>query len=191
MRRILVSSTLVTAVLAGCLLLAPNFARAATAHEKFATMRSALAKAFSDGELTITGTVGANNAATFKVMLDGSPLPPDIPVTVTGEKIDGGTDYTIKIDFSDSNFSTIEFGKDQDTLKLVPKASPNQVDIVRLDPKTGKPLTWTEFKNGSAEPTRTIAYRSKPGHTGKSTSSKQRSAPAGDVVTAHMRIVSN
>jgi hypothetical protein len=162
MRKILVSTTLTTAVVAGAILLAPSQAHGATAHEKLASMRSALVRALGDGELSITGILTKDNDASFSVTLDGSPLPPDVPVKVQGEKHEGYSDYTVKIDFSDANFSSVSFGKDQNTLKLIPKASPDTLDVVSLDPKTGKPLTWTEYKLGSDKPITTITYKSRP-----------------------------
>lgn len=187
MRTILISSTLVTAVVAMALFIAPSRLQAATAHEKFVSMRTALTKAFRDGELTISATLVNPSTTTLTVLLDGSPLPPDVPVNVAADRHDGYTDYTVKIDFSDGNFKSISFGKDENTLKLVPKASPNLTDIVRLDPKTGKPLSWTEFKEGSTQPVTTINYKGKAiGRTHSPSSAAP--TPSDGVVTAHVRI---
>ncbi len=145
MKRILISTTALTAVFASVLLLTPGRAQASSAKETFKNMRWAMARAAKNGELTVSGIFAATGVANFSVLLDGQPLPPDVPVHVKGDDHGAYTDYTITIDLSDSNFSSISYGKDHNTLKLVPKASPNSVDIIKLDPKSKQPEEWTVF----------------------------------------------
>jgi hypothetical protein len=188
MKTILISSTLVTTALAGFMLLAPNRASASTAHARFATMRSALRQALKDGEVTVICDRGDQNRATFTVLFNGSHLPPAIPVNISREEKDGLVDYTIQVDLSDDNFSSISFGKNQDSLVLVPKSHSNRVDTVQLDPKTGKPLSWCEIETGSATPVFSTTYRTALTQPGKATlpQTPTEDVELGDKLTLHM-----
>ena len=186
MKKILLSSTAVAAALIAGIVLVPSLAQGATPREKFVMMRSALAQAASDGEITISATADKSGLASFSVLLDGNPLPPDVPVNITSKEEANVIDYTITIDLSGNNFSSMQFGKDQNTLNLVPKGKPGLVDVVHLDPKTGKPLNWSTcaVKEGALQPLSTTSYKST---SNVSTAAKTTSQPS-DIITLHMKV---
>ena len=186
MKKILLSSTALAVVLITGVILAPSLAQGSTPHEKFVKMRSALAQAAFTGEIQVSVTADKGGLASFSVLLDGNPLPPDVPIRTTSKEDGNVVDYTITIDLSGNNFSSMQFGKDQNTLNLIPKGKPGVVDVVHLDPKSAKPLDWSTFelKQGTLQPITSTSY--------KSTSNEaEASKPAGkssDVITLHIRV---
>jgi len=193
MKKILFSSTAIAAALIGALVLVPGRAQGATAKEKFVSMRSALAKAAREGELTVSAVVSKGGMSSFSVLLDGSPLPPDVPVAVSSTDDGKFIDYTVSIDLSEANFSSIQFGKDHNTLNLVPKGKPGNLDVVRLDPKSSKPIEWSTFavKLGAVQPQSTTHFapvKPGPSATTETKSKDANSAKPSDVITLHMRV---
>jgi hypothetical protein len=166
MKRILISSTLVTAAFALALIVLPTRANASsTPLRTFKAMRSALAAAVRSGELQLTASVSQGGVVDVSGLLDGKPLPPDVTLNVDTKR-DGDTYYiTVTADLSDANYSSISFGKDRSTLELVPKKAPNSRIEVALDPKTSKPKSWTAMKreNGAWKAGSHCEYNPKPG----------------------------
>lgn len=142
MKRILISSTALAAIFGGAILLVPGRAHATTAKAKFVSMRDTMRKLVQQGALTVQATAQPGREIEFTITLDGQPLPPDVPVNIEKQVADKYTDYTVTIDLSDSAFTSISFGADQNTLELVPKKAPDHRDVVQLDPKSGRPVSW-------------------------------------------------
>lgn len=195
MEKILFSSTAIAAALVVSLLFVPTRAQGTTAKEKFVAMKSALAKAARDGELTVSATVSSSGLTSISASLDGTPLPSDLPVIVKTKDDGSFIDYTVTIDLSDANFSSIQLGKDPNTLNLVPKAKPGSLDIVQLDPKSGKPLDWSTFgvKQGVMQRMSNVAFNSSTKFNGGSSttsnpSGSHQNKPSDDVITLHLRI---
>jgi len=196
MKKILFSSTAVVAVLAGALVLVPGRAQGSTAKEKFASVRSALAKAARDGELSVTVLMTATSIGSIKVTLDGHELPPDVPMKITSVDHGDAIDYTVLIDLRDSNFSSIKFGQDRNTLNLVPKGKPGNLDVVHLDPKTGKPIDWTTYDVQQGTTERLYSTQLFNGNSGIGSpktklynSEALQSEPSNDVITLHMKVM--
>jgi hypothetical protein len=143
MKKILISSTAATALLAAFLVMAPRSANASTPLEKFNSMRAALAGAVKNGELTLNVTTDGKGVVTVTGTLDGAPLPAGFPLQVEST-IDGKVvDVEVTADLSPENYSTIKYGKNENTLVLVPKANPKTKSEIVLDPKSMRPKTWT------------------------------------------------
>ena len=143
MKRILVSSTAVTALVAAIVLFAPRTASASTPKETFNKMRAALVKAVKNGELVLDVNADGDGQVTVTGTLDGAPLPKDFPLYVDSRRDGKVIDVEITADFDPANYSVIRYGKDHHTLVLVPKANPNSTSEVILDPTSMKPQTWT------------------------------------------------
>ncbi len=182
MKKILYSSTAVAAV-ALAMVLAPEFAKGSTPLGTFNGMRSALAAAAQSGELSLTASVQAGGSVTVSGTLDGQPLPSDIPLHVKVNTQGGSYDIDVTADLSASNYASIKFGKNKNTLELVPKDKPDRRIEVELDPKTLKPTTWTalDYKDRAWKTASLCTYH--PKATGKP-------APQGGLaITAHIHIV--
>jgi len=146
MRKLLISSTAVTTLVVGTLLLVHLNATASTPLETFNSMRAAIAKAAHGGELTLSVTSTTGGTVTVSGKLDGEDLPPDFPIQ-TAVSRDGDTlDIHITLDMAPQNYSSIKFGKNQNTLELVPKAKPGEKILIGLDPTSMKPNSWTSME---------------------------------------------
>jgi len=182
MKKILISSSALTAAIIGAVLLAPGTAQATTPLNAFKAMRSALAGAVRSGELRLTGSVTGNGTVTVSGTLDGQPLPPDIPLLVNVDRHENVYDITITANLAPSNYSSIKYGKDPSTLELVPKDSPNKRIEVGLDPVTSKPKSWSSFSKVEGLWKPTGHYDFKPKATGKP------KVDDTDIITAHMKM---
>ncbi len=163
MKRILLSTSAVTAVAAAALLIVPGTAHASTPLTTFNSMRAALAKALRSGEVTFTTSVAPGGVISVNGTLDGQPFPPGIPVHVDA-KVDGDTYHiTVTANLAPSNYSSIKFGKDHSVLELSPKGKSDVREEVVLDPSTMAPLAWTTFKseNGGWKAASTCTYKPK------------------------------
>lgn len=150
MKKIVLTSTLATALVASALFLTPRNATASTPEEIFKSMRAALAKAARNGELSFNITANKEGNVTVSGTLDGRPLPPDFPLNVDISR-DGDTfDVTVTVDFSPENYRQIKFGKNTSTIIFAPKKEPNEKYQVELDPKSKLPKAWTTwaYENG-------------------------------------------
>ena len=142
MKRILISTTAATALIASFLVLTPRAANASTPVEKFKKMRAALAKAMQSGELKIDLTASKDGVVEVTCTLEGKPLPKDFPLYVETSREGNVMTVDVTADLNPENYSTIRYGKTQDTLELVPKADPNSKSEVVIDRKTMKPTSW-------------------------------------------------
>ena len=195
MKKYLFSSTAVAAAFVSALVLLPGQAHGSSAKEKFVAMRSALARAAQDGQLTISAIATNGGLASLTILLNGNPLPPDVPVTTTSKDVGDAIDYKITIDLSDNNFSSIKYGADQNTLNLIPKAKPSNIEVVHLDPKSGMPTNWSTFRSdqGTMQKISSQSFNSgtsiKNGSAGNAESTNSKSAkPSDGLITVHMRI---
>ncbi len=161
MKKILISSTAVATVLVGGFMLTPRQAQGATASEALKTMRKSLAQAAKLGQLAITCARVPEGLTMVSFKLNGVPLPPDVPVTIVNDFGPEYDDFIITIDLSNSTFSAIQFGQDHNTLKMVPKANPNNLDVIHIDPKTGLPTNWSTFtvRNGKLKPLTSVNFK--------------------------------
>ena len=142
MKKILISSTAITAVIATGLILAPGLAHASSPISTFNQMRSALAAASKTGEMSFTASVSNKGAVTVTGTLDGQPLPPDLPLNVAVARTPNSYDIKVTADLSPGNYSSIAYGKDHLTLELTPKNENNHRYEIALDPKSMKPVSW-------------------------------------------------
>ncbi len=194
MKRILITSTAAAAVLVGAIMLVPGRAEASNARAKFRSMRSALHQLVASGELTVAATTKPGGGADIVVTLDGKPLPPDVPMTVTSEDHGDFVDYTVTINLSDNCFQSIELGKDANTLELVPKAAPTHRDVVMIDPKSARPIGWTtlEVANGKRKQISNVVFYDR--HSNKTnyvfmpTGTSAETPNVEDTITVHLRI---
>lgn len=147
MKKILISSAAVTALVAGALLLAPRAANASTPVETLKSMRAALAQAANDGQLTLNLTSDADGNVTVSGMLNGAPLPKDFPLVFHTTREGDILDITVTADFAPADYKSITYGKDTNTLEIVPKASPNKRFEIELDPKSKQPTSWSTYTN--------------------------------------------
>jgi hypothetical protein len=163
MKKILISSTAVTAFVAMALLLTPRTANASTPAEKLNSMRAALARAAQSGELTLNLSSDNKGAVTVTGTLDGAPLPPDFPLHVDVTRTANYIDAHVTADLSPEDYKVLQFGRDENTLVMVPKASPSKKIEVGLDPKSMKPNSWTTWENlGGTTWKETSATKYKP-----------------------------
>jgi putative zinc finger protein len=146
MKKLLISTSAITAIAAGTLLLVPVLATASTPAATFKAMRAALAGAAHSGELTLSALVTNDGQVTAYGLLDGQPLPAEVPLQVDVKHSGNEYDITITADLSPANYSSIKFGKDQSTLELTPKNAPGHRVEIALDPTTDKPKSWTTFE---------------------------------------------
>jgi hypothetical protein len=146
MKKILISSTAVTALLAAVLVLTPSNANASTPVEKFNKMRAAITKAMKNGELVLDVTADAEGKVTVVGTLDGAPLPQDFPLYVGVTRDGNMLDVDVTSDIDSGNYSAIRFGKNQNTLVLVPKNNPKALTEIVLDPKSNRPTSWKATK---------------------------------------------
>ncbi len=182
MKRILISSTALTAIVAAALVLTPGSANASTPAGALKLMRSALAAAARSGELTFSASIDGNGAVTVTGTLDGQPLPKDVPLNVSVVHSADSYEITTTADLSPAGFSSIRFGKDHSTLELVPKKAKDHRIEIGLDPSCMKPVSWTSYTKSNGEWKADAHFDYKPKETGKP------AADAPDVVTAHMTI---
>lgn len=165
MKKILISSTAITAFVAAALLLTPRTASASTPAEKLNSMRAALARAAQSGELTLNLSSNNKGVVTVTGTLDGAPLPPDFPLHVDVTRTANYIDARVTADFSPEDYKVLQFGRDQNTLVMVPKASPGKKIEIGLDPKSMKPNSWITWENigGSTwKETSATKYKPKP-----------------------------
>ena len=146
MKKIALSTTAVTALVAGVALLVPRSAGASTPVETLSKMRSALAAAARDGELTIVASADKSGNVHITGTLDGNPLPDNLPMTVHVTREGNVCDVGVRIDLAESAFSSIKYGKDDHTLVLTPKGQAGTQFQVGLDEKTMQPKTWSTWK---------------------------------------------
>jgi hypothetical protein len=171
MKKILISSTAATALVAAFLVMAPRSASASTPLEKFNKMRAAIGMAMENGDLTLEVTSDARGVVTVTGVLDGAPLPADFPVLTTVKRDGDFLDVKVHIDLSPDNYSTIRYGRDQNTLIMVPKANPQAKTVVGLDPKSMKPESWTTLLHESGNSWKEISRAAfKPTTSAKPTS---------------------
>lgn len=137
--------------------LAPQIAQANTAKETLTEMNLALAKAASRGEMTLNVESSKEGQVQVTGSMDGKPLPGTFPmeVKVTREGSESVI-VEISIDFEVTLYDSVAFGKDKNTLELVPKGAKDKKLTVALDPKTRLPLS--------------VSSREKSGTTWKETS---------------------
>lgn len=166
MKKILISSTAVTALIAATVLMAPQVAGASsTPVETFNKMRAALAAAARSGELTLNLSSDNKGTITVTGTLDGAPLPKDFPLFVKST-VDGDVvDCEVTADLAPENYMKIQFGKDHNTLELISKANPKSKTEIVLDPKSLKPKRWTTLAtkdDGLWEMVSSSEYKPKP-----------------------------
>jgi hypothetical protein len=147
MKKILISSTVATALLAAALIMTPRSASANNPVEKFNKMRAAVTKAMKNGELELN--VSSDKAGVVLVVgtLDGAPLPAGFPMKVDTSRDGNVLDIDVTIDLDPNNYSAIRYGKNENTLVLVPKGDSKRKSELVLDPKTMKPKSWTTAKS--------------------------------------------
>jgi hypothetical protein len=144
MKKILVSSALVTVLATSMLFLGPRNASASTPQETFRSMRAGLAKSIENGNLAFDLKANEDGSITVAGKLSGRPLPPDFPVETEVTRDGDIFDVTLIVDFSTSNYSAISFGKDG-SLVLAPRAKQGERYAIALDPASKEPRSWTTF----------------------------------------------
>lgn len=122
--------------------LAPQIAQANTAKKALTEMNLALAQAASRGEITLNVTSTKEGQVTVTGSMDGKPLPTTFPVDVkvTREGVEAVT-VEVSINFEIALYESVSFGKDKNTLEVIPKGAKDKRFLVSLDPKTRLPLS--------------------------------------------------
>jgi len=143
MKRIAISTTAVTALVLATALFVPRSANASTPVESLKKLRSALATAMHDGELTLNATADKNGSVTISGTLDGNPLPDDFPMTVHVTHEGNVSDIHVTVDLSPDQFKSIEYGADKQTLLLTPKNKSGVKYSVGLDKTSSAMKSWT------------------------------------------------
>lgn len=143
MKKVLISTTAIAALAAGVIVALPKTAAASTPLTKFKDLRTALCKAANRGEIKVEVRVGQNGVAECSGTINGKKLPIEFPLKSTTKVVDGIADVLVTVDFDPSNYQSIDFGKNEDTLKLVYRELPNSVLVVQLDPKSNLPTAWS------------------------------------------------
>ncbi len=131
--------------------LAPQIAQASTAKETLSEMNLALAKASARGEIALNVESTTEGTVTVSGTMDGRPLPTTFPVETKVTR-DGSDSVLIEItiNFEVAVYESVSFGKDKNTLELVPNGALDKKLIVSLDPKTRLPLAVSSrVKTGS------------------------------------------
>lgn len=161
MKKVMISTSAIAAIAMGTLFVLPHIASAATPLSRFNDLRTAIRQAANRGEIKIDVFANPNGSIECTGTLDGLKLPDEFPMQVEAKVADQIADVTITIDFDPSHFTSIKFGQNEDTLKLVYKDLPNRVMLVQLDPKTHMPKAWKSEKLteriGAAQPAKTNA----------------------------------
>lgn len=142
--------------------LAPQLAQASTAKETLSEMNSAIALAALRGEITLIVASTPEGQITVNGSMDGGPLPSTFPVDVKVQQEGDVATLEITIDFNQPQYESVAFGKDKNTLEVVPKGSQDRKYLVKLDPVTRLPLSsaslqkkegqWKEVSRSSFRP---------------------------------------
>jgi hypothetical protein len=146
MRKLMISSTTLAAVAACLIILVPRMASAETPAEALENIANAFAEASSRGEITVFLHGNGDGTVNVKCTHNGGPLPSTFPVeTKVTDEGDNIIAVEVTVSFKPDQYSVIKYGKDKNTLELVPKSNPNQRIEIGLDPKTRVPEVWTTF----------------------------------------------
>lgn len=161
--RKLAAVTTAAAALAICFFaLAPKPAQASSPKETLAKMNSALALAAAQGEIVLNVETTKEGQVTVTGSMDGAALPKTFPIDVKVTSDGEIATVEITLSFNEPLFEAIKFGRERDTLEIVPIGSKDRKHVVGLDPKTSLPLfvrnlqlkngVWTETSRSSFKP---------------------------------------
>ncbi len=161
--RKLAAVTAAAATLAiGFFAIVPQTAQASTPKETLTKMNSALALAAAQGDIVLNVETTKEGQVTVTGSMDGAALPKTFPIDVKVTREGDLATVEISLSFTQPVFESIKFGKDKDTLEIVPLGSKDRKHVVGLDPKSSLPLyvrnlhlkngTWTETSKSSFKP---------------------------------------
>ena len=161
--RKLAAVTTAAAALAICFFaLAPKPAQASSPKETLAKMNSALALAAAQGEIVLNVETTKEGQVTVTGSMDGAALPKTFPIDVKVTSDGEIATVEITLSFNEPLFEAIKFGRERNTLEIVPIGSKDRKHVVGLDPKTSLPLfvrnlqlkngVWTETSRSSFKP---------------------------------------
>lgn len=162
--RKLAAVTTAAAALAICFFaLAPKPAQANSPKETLAKMNTALALAALRGEIVLNVATTKEGEVTVTGSMDGAPLPTTFPVNVKVDREDEAATITIKVNFREPLFESVAYGKEKNTLEVVPKGSTNRKYLVGLDPKTHLPLNVANLQmvNGKWKETSHSSFKTR------------------------------
>lgn len=160
MRRMLVSGTALAALFVVTLTLFPTGARATTPREAFRQMKAAMAAAKKQMDVTVIAVVTQDNRVQATVTSpDGKPVATPMNVNVAVQRQGSSVQVTATVSFDESDYSNIAFGKDKNTLVLIPKKQPSRKYEVVVDGKTKLPRTWTAYEKHAKAWIKLGAYR--------------------------------
>lgn len=182
MKRILVSSSALAAMFATALLFTSTTAKADSALSLFKSMKSSLAYAARSGEVTFTASVDGKGGVTVSGKLDGVDLPTDFPMHVSVIRTGEVYDITVNAELSPANFSSITYGNDDTTLRLVPKGHDDQKIEVGVEPTNHRILSWTSYRKVDG------AWKQVAHNTYKAPSKALPSKETSSSVLAHIKI---
>lgn len=161
--RKLAAVTTAAAALAICFFaLAPKPAQASSPKETLAKMNSALALAAAQGDIVLNVETTKEGQVTVTGSMDGAALPKTFPIDVKVTSDGEIATVEITLSFNEPLFEAIKFGRERNTLEIVPIGSKDRKHLVGLDPKTSLPLfvrnlqlkngVWTETSRSSFKP---------------------------------------
>lgn len=161
--RKLAAVTTAAAALAICFFaLAPKPAQASSPKETLAKMNSALALAAAQGEIVLNVETTKEGQVTVTGSMDGAALPKTFPIDIKVTSDGEIATVEITLSFNEPLFEAIKFGRERNTLEIVPIGSKDRKHVVGLDPKTSLPLfvrnlqlkngVWTETSRSSFKP---------------------------------------
>lgn len=148
MKKILISSTALTAVLVAGFMSLSGRASASSAIEEYNSMKSALMQAASKGELKISVKASPEGEVTVAGSLNGKTLPSGFPMKFTKTRNGDVLDVKVTVELSPTEYQSITFGKDGKSLLLQPKGTKDGKVEVFIDPKTKAPIKVYRFHTG-------------------------------------------
>lgn len=140
MKKILISSTALTAILVAGFLSLSGRASASSAIEEYNSMKAALIQAASKGELKISVKSSPEGEVTVSGSMNGKTLPNGFPLKFTSTRSGDVLDVKVTVDLAPTEYQSITFGKEHNSILLVPKDSKNGKIQIFIDPKTKTPV---------------------------------------------------
>lgn len=160
MKKILVSSTVLGALVVGALFMAPRHASAETPLETFNAMRAGIFQAAMSGELSFKVTASEAGDVNVEGTLDGQPLPADFPLHVDVTREGKILDVTLSMDLSPKSFSSMKYVEKSDEelfeavpdghspigLEVTPKGDAAHKFVLTVDPLSKRLTKWTTLE---------------------------------------------
>lgn len=169
MKKILISSTALTAVLVAGFLSLSGRASASSAIEEYNSMKAALIQAASKGELKISVKASPEGEVTVAGTMNGKTIPNGFPLKFTSTRDGDVLDVKVTVELAPTEYQSITLGADGKSLVLEPKGAKDGKLQIFIDPRTKAPLkvytirTSKGVTNLKAGDPKTLTFKTKDG----------------------------